>query len=101
IAKLLSESNEKIAQLQREQALFMEIERQRRQENVMEKYRSEDRLNAQQRIEKQISIENQRLERQYNLTEKHRREDQLYEQTKREQDLRFALHQSSQQLEVE
>ncbi|CAF2008159.1 unnamed protein product [Rotaria magnacalcarata] len=101
IAKLLSESNEKIAQLQREQALFMEIERQRRQENVMEKYRSEDRLNAQQRIEKQILIENQRLERQYNLTEKHRREDQLYEQTKREQDLRFALHQSSQQLEVE
>ncbi|CAF3192829.1 unnamed protein product [Rotaria socialis] len=101
IAKLLSESNEKIAQLQREQALFMETERQRRQENVMEKYRFEDRLIAQQRVERQISIENQRLERQYNLTEKHRYEDQLYDQKKREQDLIFALHQSSQQLEVE
>ncbi|CAF3404564.1 unnamed protein product [Rotaria sp. Silwood1] len=101
IAKLISDSNENIARLQREQILYIENERQRRQEVLIEKHRLEDRLLEQQHYEQQLSIENQRLERQYNLTEKHRSEDRLIEQQQREQDLKFAIQQSKQQFEIE
>ncbi|CAF0939130.1 unnamed protein product [Rotaria sordida] len=101
IAKLLSDSNKEIARLQREQILYIENERQRRQENLIEKHRVEDRLFEQQRYERQLSIENQRLERQYNLTEIHRSEDRSIEQQQREQDLKLAIQQLKQQFETE
>ncbi|CAF4249066.1 unnamed protein product [Rotaria sp. Silwood2] len=101
IAKLISDSNENIARLQREQILYIENERQIRQEVLIEKHRLEDRLFKQQHYEQQLSIENQRLERQYNLTEKHRSEDREIEQQRHEQDLIFAIQKSKQQFENE
>jgi hypothetical protein len=86
IAKLQRESNENISQLQREQQIFIENDRQKHQEFL---------------IEQQLLVEVRRLEHQENLTEKHRLEDQLLEQQRHEQASYFAIEQLRQQLTIE
>ncbi|CAF4300453.1 unnamed protein product, partial [Adineta steineri] len=75
----LRDSNEKIAKLQREST-----------ENLT-------RLVQEQRI----YTENKRLEHQQNLTTKYRFEDQLIVSQKHEQDLKLAMQQLNQQINVE
>ncbi|CAF1525137.1 unnamed protein product [Adineta steineri] len=79
IAKLQRESNENIARLQREST-----------ENLT-------KLVQQQRI----YTENKRLEHQQNLTTKYRFEDQLIASQKHEQDLKLAMQQLNQQINME
>lgn len=86
VAKLERESNENIARLQREQNIYIEKERQKHQDDL---------------LQEQYIRELQRLERQLNLSEQHRVEDRFIEQMIREQNLQITKEQTRQQLEME
>lgn len=86
LAKLERESHENIARLQREQEMNIESERQKYQKNL---------------IQQQWVMEMQRFERQENLTIMQRIEDRFIAQLQRQEDLKRAMEQFSQQLEIE
>lgn len=86
IAELQRQSNENIARLQREQAISIEKEREKHQEDL---------------VHQQLLVETQRFERQNNLTEERRLQDHLNEQLRREQDLQISMELSRQKLEIQ